>query len=244
MRRRLLQGTLVAIATTIVLLRGGGVPSGAYWLDSELLFVAAALTLGLSAFAQVVGAYQRERGVAFDAEVLDVLKAAQIRLLETTGLDWRDVGLHAFMVRRRWPRLWQPVLVRVGRWRLRSTPPVTGIRWTKGKGVIGLCWATAQDAGANLAEDWGDPAGEMTQTQWRELPPERRYGLSYQEYLRVHSYGAIVASPLIVDEAFRGCVSVDAPGDCFDVLWSESARAILQDAALQIHRSATPLDQR
>jgi len=244
MRRRLLQGTIVAIATVIMLLRGGHVPSRDFWRDKEAVVVVAALTLGSSAFAQAVGSYRRERGLAFELEVQDVLKATQIRLVETAALDWKDVGLHAFMVRRKWPRPWQPVLVRAGRWRLHSTPPVTGVRWTKGKGVIGLCWARMQDVGVDLTKDWGDPAQEMSEDEWHALPAERRYGLTYPEYQRVHNYGAIVASPLIVDDVFKGCVSVDAPGEGFDALWSDSARSILQDAALQIHRSATPLSHR
>ena len=244
MWRRALQGTAVAVATVIVLLRGGELPSKPFWARNAALFVVAALVLGVAAFSDVVASVRRERGLALELEVLDVLKAAHIRIIEATGLDWKEVGLHAFLVGRTLRRPWEPVLVRVARWRLRSTPPSTGIRWTPGKGVIGACWEQRADVAANLTEAWGDDPDGMTEAEWSQLPHELRYGLSYDEYNRVRSYGAIVASPILLDGAFEGCVSADAPGDSFEALRTDAVREILQHAALHVSRTTAPLSNR
>jgi hypothetical protein len=155
-------------------------------------------------------------------------------------LDWKAVGVHAFWIKRTW-RHPRGVLKPIASELLHVSTP-SGITWLKGKGAVGLCWDEQRDIGVNLAEDWGPLLG-CTESEWDQAPEAVKYGLTYAEFKRAGEYGAIVVTPIFDSQSHevRGCVSVDAPEDSYDVLWSSSVREAIQDAAQTIWRSLTPL---
>lgn len=131
---RLVLGLIVAAAVIVTSLASIDWPSGV-WSDRPILPVAGALVLGLIAGGEIWMEGRRERRGRLELDTLDMLKAAALNIIDSTKLDWRTLGLHAFEVRRSFPKFWQPRLVRLARWRLSVVPPPSGISWTKEKGV-------------------------------------------------------------------------------------------------------------
>ncbi|MPZ67984.1 MAG: hypothetical protein GEU71_00455 [Actinobacteria bacterium] len=232
----LIWGFLTVVATIVVALFGAKIPA-TFWDDRRVWFVGAVVVLALSSVRTLLLNFIGQRSLAQERRVQDALKTAYVQIVELSGIDYRDVGLHAFLVRGYRLRPWRKRLVRVGRWRLKSTPPVTGIEWTRGKGLIGRCWELRQNVGANLAEEWGFE--ELDESEWESLEEAVRYGFSYDEYLRVRAYGAVVAVPILDDAGgFIGCVSADAPGETYDLIWTEEVLGALHDAGLWIEATA------
>lgn len=220
------------IATVVVTLFGADFPAG-FWDDRRAWFAVAVIVLALSGAKSVIGGFLGRRSMMEERRIQDALKTAYVRIVETSGIDYRDVGLHAFLLRRDPLRPWRRRLVGVARWRLMSTSPITAIDWMRGKGLIGRCWDMERNVGANLAEEWGPE--ELSEDEWSDLADEYRYGFSYDEYVKVQDFGAIVAVPIIDGQSrFVGCVSADAPGETFDQLWHQDVLAYLHDAGLSI----------
>ena len=232
----LIWGLVTVVATIVVALFGAKIPTG-FWGDRRWWFVVAVVVLAVSSARTLLRNFIGQRSLAEERRVQNALKTAYVQIVELSGIDYRDVGLHAFLVRRHRLRPWRQRLVRVGRWRLKSTPPLTGIEWAQGKGLIGRCWELRQNVGANLAEEWG--LEELSEAEWESLEDALRYGFSYDEYLRVQAYGAVVAVPILDDVGrFLGCVSADAPGETYDLIWTEEVLGALHDTGLWIEATA------
>lgn len=173
-------------------------------------------------FSEGREASRLRRRRSIDALVLGGL--VDIIKLNEKKLPWDKVGISVFVVRRR--RLWfvgVERLDRVTRAKVGVSNP-SSIVWTRGKGVIGECWETGEDVGRNFARDYALLDG-CTRPTWDALSADFRQGLSYEEFLKTKGHGAVVAVPILNERGrFRGCVSIDAPGDCYDILWSDAAR--------------------
>lgn len=67
------------------------------------------------------------------------------------------------------------------------------IMWTKGKGVIGSCWARNKVIHVNLDELRPLIPSEVN---WQGLSHEQRFGLTWQEFGAFYDFGAVIAAPL------------------------------------------------
>lgn len=198
----------------------------------------AALALG-SSVAAAYGELRRQRSAAQREKVAFLLQALGFAVQDTTGIDFRDLGLAAYVVER---PLWRrhPRLVRLHRVRPRTSPGVSGVAWEPGKGVIGMCVTEGRDVGYDLAEFDADLAG-ITREEWDALDPDERLGLTYDEWLRLRDkFGVIVATPMVREQGGRsltiGCVALDGPAGTLDTLFSDDVRAALQSAATSLER--------
>lgn len=233
---RVVQALVGAAAAVAILLEQQDLPSAAYWKDHRGYFYAALVAFVVAAFAlplvDATAEHLRERGPTVGLAVMELLLADFYNIMVATGLGCTEIGLHAFVVRRPVRRLFWPEQQRVGTLRLGPVPGPSRIRWTRGKGLIGKCWAERSDQGADLVSDFG-PRINDTREQWEALPEETRYGLSFEEFTRTKgSYGAIVASPMVTKRGrYKGCIAVDAPGSAYALLWGQGVRGILQASA-------------
>lgn len=128
----------------------------------------------------------------------------------------------------------------VARLRLHYVPP-SGIRWTKGKGVIGKCWALGKDVGRNLAAEFGGLAG-IQKDDWEAMPADFREGLTFEEFERTWDLiGCVVAVPIAAPSgAYLGCVSVDAPGDSYGARGPTPVRRRMTGSARRASRGRSP----
>ncbi len=194
-----------------------GLGSAEVWELTASQASAAVVVLAAAALAQglhdLLAGLRDEQRLRFDRWVAETLKGTLVQVVQASRLDWKDVGINAFLVRRR-PRWVGPVaLRRVGRERIRNTPPPTNIVWTMGKGVIGRCWATATDQGVNLAALFG-PASDLTERDWLARSEEDRLGMTYADYQKTRNHGAVLATPILDrDGDVIGVVSADGPDD-------------------------------
>ena len=106
--------------------------------------------------------------------------------------------------------------VRLARVKLTPYPQASGVRWTKGKGVIGRCWATHRFVMHDLREAFS-PFYEADRAAWAALSSEVRFGLSFDEFQRTRDLYGVVAAVAILDPKkpgkYLGCVSLDTPRD-------------------------------
>ena len=187
-------------------------------------------------WSRTVARWERE-GRDMDKVLLATLNA----IVSAVDAGWDSTGIHVFVARRMWPRqafkrygwrngwryLGRPYLKRIGTARHADVLPSTGVVWTKGKGVVGVCWRENDVYGRPLAEDFGTP-DYWTQEEWEAEDDDFRDGLSWDEFARVakREYGGVLAYPIQAahDQAV-GCVSVDVLAADYDKLISADNKA-------------------
>ena len=155
----------------------------------------------------------------------------------------RDMGLTVWLVPRYYLDLSETALAsRAPKWvrrraqttelwraaRFRSSGDLTPteIRWTKGRGAIGICWQERAAEGYNLVQLW--PSIELPAAEWKSAFEQKeesvKMGLSGGEAYRLrNNYGAVRVVPIRVHRAtssrsiFYGCLSIDTPSASSDL---------------------------
>jgi hypothetical protein len=184
-------------------------------------------------------AKREKRRIAMRREAEQILKGVLVNVSQATSLDWTRIGVHLFLVETRWR--WWPwpfryeVQARAVKVKMSEYPPSTGITWTKGKGVIGRCWAKQILVGKDLRATYARYR-VTSRGDWDRLGPAVRFGLTYDEFVNTREHaGTVLAAPVREPGgAYLGCVSLDAPGDCFSVLNTHPIKERLQAAACYI----------
>lgn len=197
------------------------------------VIVLAVVGLGES-LARVIGGKIRERQLKEHRWVSETLRALLVQVVQASQLDWTEVGVNAFLVRRQYHWVGRRVLERVARERIRSAPPPSHVVWTSGKGVIGRCWELGSDLGVDLRDHFADVEG-ATKEEWALLTDEQRLRMTYDDFQRTRQHGVVVATPML-DRAGRviGVVSADSLVGPLDQLWNDRVREALGAAAMTI----------
>lgn len=170
-------------------------------------------TLGVVFAALVTIAAEKGHRAKMKLDVENILQAAMIELSTEVGLKLEDISLRAFKVSRSAATLWLKEEQRsIGVVRQRKGLPPLTIRWQKGVGVIGRCWAKHQVQPIPLAD-----LATTTKAAWEQLDPEERMGFSWSQWLSLRSrYQGIVAYPIVEHKGFPerykywGCVALGA----------------------------------
>ncbi|SDN51375.1 hypothetical protein SAMN05660199_00170 [Klenkia soli] len=145
------------------------------------------------------------------------LTQAVLRIHDATGFDKYDIGVSVWRVRSprlRWLTGGHGSLQRVGRRRFNPRPTPSDITWTRGKGVIGLCWEGQDELHKDLRPACKKyPNGACTETRWQSVSPDLRMGMSLEEFrMMIGKYGEVLAMPIkSAKGTFLGCVAVDVP---------------------------------
>jgi hypothetical protein len=230
------QGLLGLAALAASQLAGMDLPPG-FWDDRQWLIYVAVGVLALSAGAEplweaVLVRWRRHRELR-QRDIDTILRATLLRL-DDAGLDWREIGIDAFCVSHRLP-FWEQRLTRVGRLRMIQRPASEPkVRWTRGKGVIGRCWATRRYVVVNVAALYREHA-EASPHEWNAKPAEERLGMTYGEVQATRDYAAIAACPILdPDGRFHGCVAVDAPEGNYKRLRDPAVQQAMQDACTSL----------
>jgi len=201
-----------------VMLTGAGL--GLYWYD---------------AFSLAIRRYRVDATKAFRRNAGAALSAAFLALVEEEGADPASVGLKAFVIQNRvWPFL-PPYLGRVAEVRLAHLAPATEIQWTRGKGVIGQCWADSRPL-AIATEPIYAALQIDSEADWLRVPAETRMDLSYRDFLHIRGkYAGVVAVPIFSGSAVVGVVALDVVhGRPFEPLVTPPVFMLLEEVAAVI----------
>lgn len=220
--------------------------AGLWHPPRELLVAAIASSAVLAAGSTSLSAVAewRARRMGARREALDVLlQATAWAIVDLAAVDYRDIGVAAYLVARPWSRPWRPVLRRIHRVRARRRPVTSAVKWRPGVGVIGACVAqgqiVAQDLSADYAAIW-----PCSKREWDHVVPESiRHGLSYAEFLDVREkYEVVVATPILDDSkartAVKGCVALDGPAGTLPRLTQPDVLGMLDSAAQGLLRQS------
>lgn len=206
------------------------------WFGATLVAAGVFVALVTSTEA-AIDQYRHGRSEVLREQVRAVLSPLLIELEEHTGISTRRLGIDAYRVHR-------PVLpfrrVRLERLlRLKLIVAVSsGITWRPGVGVVGQCVERGEDVVENLAL-LDEQLANVGEDEWKTLPTDVTYGLSYEEHRKVRGkYGVVLATPMIKETPYGsrviGCVAIDAPAEGFAALASDEVRGLVAAAAVTL----------
>lgn len=230
-----LAAVLAAAAGAVLALNGAGVIAA----PVELLIGCVVTSAALAALATIGSAWaewrQRRLGARRDLVELE-LTATVWAIVDQVGgaVDYRDLGLAVYGVRRRW---WPFGSQLQRRYRVQASrrPTASHVRWRPGKGVIGACVSKGEVVAVDLARMYA-ALGRSTADEWTAVPEDVRLGLDYAEYLDVRDkYAVVIASPLIDDSGPRatvvGCLALDGPAGSYATLTTAEVLGLLNSRA-------------
>jgi hypothetical protein len=154
---------------------------------------------------------ERSRRIGEDRRI-DLRKpviSALAVISQQTGIFITELGANVFLLAGRGAKR---RLERVERVRLSDNPPMSNIKWTYGKGVVGRCWANGRPEYFEwkpIADRWAGK--DITDEQFEAMRELHKQGLDKQEFMAmVAKYAEIYAVP-IRDEfgQFIGCLTFD-----------------------------------
>jgi hypothetical protein len=154
--------------------------------------------------------YKGPRDAQLQEDVGEILRRTARQVAECCrDVDRADVGVTVLVVRPR--RLFGQHLLVLRRERENAFPPPSGITWTKGKGLVGRCWAESRV----VVEDLRDIASQhkdCAQSQFEALPGNQKMGLTYEEFRTIiGKYSSVLVTPIMAGGEVVGCLSIDLP---------------------------------
>lgn len=188
-------------------------PDGFWTKEKGALVMTLIVVAALAPFVQTsiieLGERSKRKAVEQQQKLETFLTTALI-LMARNGADWEMTGVQVFLVKRKGV-VRREQQIRAAKVRLGPVPS-SGVKWTKGKGVIGLCWETRAPQFEDLQKRFA-PYRNFTAAQWEGMAPTNRFGLSFDDFQRLKGKYGIVAAVPIIDRAdkYRGCVTADMP---------------------------------
>jgi hypothetical protein len=186
-----------------------GLPSKEIWESGKPLVVVLIVTGIVTAIYQpIVNLNQRQRkqqGILNDA----CREVAAHMDDECPELPLRRIGVHIWRVKGlwRWKRL-----VRAGRFLIRGRAS-SNVIWQPKKGVLGLAWKERAPVIVDLKVALYSKVD--SEAAAKQMSPEERLGLSWDEIQRTNAYKAIYATPLFNGSSrkIRGFLAIDVLED-------------------------------
>lgn len=174
-----------------------------------------------------------DRVVTQEKKIATSLRALTWTVAELIpGAQVRPLGASAFIVAGVPGYRW---LHRVGHERVNSVPgPTIGVRWTKGKGIIGQVWMEGREECAGSEAFDAAHSGDNEAT-WDALDLATRRGLSWAEYQKIKGkYGTVIAVPIVLDQEVVGVVALDTPAGYTPSIATAGVVQAVGDAATTI----------
>lgn len=190
----------------------------------------AAISIGESVLRLVAGVTARER-LEQERRDNEALRGLLVRVVRASAADWTEVGVNAFLIRRRHRWFGRRRLERVGRERIRNAPASSDVEWTFGKGVIGRCWRYGVPMAVDLRDHFAGFEG-CTREMWKGLTDDETLGMTYDDFHKTRQHAVVAATP-IRDRTDRiiGVLSVDiAVGPLHAVVTPEVLEALAATA--------------
>lgn len=206
--------------------------------------LAAGLVCGLASFREVVGGLNEklgeDRSERFRREIENELGTLWRNAADKEGVKAiESLGLHVWLVPRwhwrfapaafkeRLPESWKlkipaPAMWRPGKLRHVDHLHPSGIRWRRGRGVLGRCWLERWQVQLDVQRDWG-PYLNVTKPQWKQMRRDSSLDaitmkLNHGQFMRLSKlYSEVVAVPIYKtrqpsgNRYLVGCVAADMP---------------------------------
>jgi hypothetical protein len=188
-------------------------PSQMFWDTRQSHVVVAIVISGLIPVLQTtiseLGEKRRRQALEREDNIRALLAGSLVVIARECAAPWDQTGIQAFLVVG-W--LWRQRQIRVAKIRL-SSAPSSGVAWTKGKGVIGVCWETRTRQLEQLDEQPFKDLAKTDREQWLALDRRTTYGLSFDDYQTLgRKYGTVAAVPIMTsDDKYMGCIALDTP---------------------------------
>lgn len=211
-----------------------GVPSRTAWdsviADRPYVLVTFLCMVGVFGAFTPVEALTETRRVNRDVNIRRQILSVFGQLLKlgegvNPKLEMTDLGLHIWRRRLTLGHPLRGVLMRVGTYRLGTTPVVRPFAPPWGVGVVGLCWKGNQEIGVDVAGLAQKLPDVVTFKQYAaDNGGDAVMNLTWSQFNSTKHRGAVFASPIRNGRnSFIGCISFDASHG-FDYLDSEELR--------------------
>lgn len=179
-----------------------------FWASAATAAVfVSTLVAAQSVFVELGERRQRKR-LQLQEDVRASLSAALGMIADRCRVPFQQLGVQCFEVSWSGCRRCQARLAKV---RL-SNVPSSGVKWRRGKGVIGLCWETRRLQWVDLSQGPFAQLAQMPDDRWPAVDLNTSYGLSFSDYRTLgNKYGIVAAAPIIVGDQYIGCITLDVP---------------------------------
>lgn len=123
-------------------------------------------------------------------------------------------------------------LYRIARERVTDYPVPSDIVWTRGKGVIGQCWATSREQICNTDRLFRSITA-ATEEEWEQVDPDIRMGMTFSDYCQIKGkYGTVIAVPARdANNQLRGVIALDCPPGYHTILKTQGVVEKVNSAA-------------
>lgn len=220
-------GSLAVVVFPFLILFGQkGIPSGKWWDDVSDPAVLCTGLIGVGALANgvygIVTAAEQGR-LEIKADLQQLARRAFVPInAHLAEVPINRLGVHIWMTR-------GDRLERLVKYTMEQQRVATPMRWIRGKGVLGVAWATVTPLTAELGHLYAE-AEQLDAASFNALEPGYRYGLSRDEVLRGTRYKSVLAHPLADEDGeVIGILSVD----CGVEGHGRQLAALLDDRAFQ-----------
>ncbi|MEU8342346.1 hypothetical protein AB0C74_11670 [Spirillospora sp. NPDC048832] len=174
------------------------------------------------------------RSKVTEAKVIAALGSALAQIEEITALSANDIGLQAFIIKRKLLSKKQ-YLTRLARLRLNEQPP-SEIEWTKGKGVVGESWRLRRYFDFNFDTHHAQQKDWM-EGDWPSLPADVTMGMTWMDFEQVRGrYGIVSAFPIVQSHTneLLGLLTLDGTPGNYSNLAAVPVRRVCSSTAARI----------
>jgi hypothetical protein len=198
-----------AVAVILAALHSADLPDASAWTAGHalpLVQIGAVAAWLLTQLGILIGDFRSRRS----QRLVDACRAVAAFIDDQCPeLPLREVGVRIWMVS---GPPWARHLRRGGSFLLAGERARTGIRWMKGKGVVGTAWSERLNTIRDLAEI---RSRATTRSEYERLDDSEKLGLTWDEFRRAPTYQAVFACPLYSrvstsgDPPVRGVLAID-----------------------------------
>ena len=205
---------LTAAAGVVAFLASVNYPRD-FWSQRSWVFGPVAGWLFLVAVATPIRQQRLNTNARTELELITVCKTTLVGVAKLAGLAVTELTVRMYFVRRPPSLFGLRVLRCAASLTLQVRPPQrSNILWTRGTGIMGLCWEKGEHGRLELlAADTAEIAAaarQLTANEWAQLSRLEQGGLTQQQARAHDYYGTVVAYPIYDNSRkFRGCLVVE-----------------------------------
>lgn len=224
---RTVDKTLVFVGVVGLALLQNNIPSAVFWTQVlamvpqvPLALVVIGCGFAIGPTEMWVGRRVADRRLLKQRDLLIQFGKILVKLQKLIPtLDFRDVGLHIWVVR---GLPFRHRLKRIASYRLGGQYHLRKFEPKSGVGTVGLCWAGKASHSNNVEALAAQLTSEKEFDEEKARSPESVMGMDWKTFQDVRGRGAVFAAPILsTSQDFEGCVSLDTPFGYDEIIASD-----------------------